>query len=511
VQSKRATSATTESDQSNPASAVAPLDMGLSLFLCSLIFLIAAVFFMFDNEVLRDGDSGWHLAAGRYIVDNLVIPTTDPFSYTFQGQPWVAHEWLAEVAMYGGYAVSGWSGVVVLYGLAFAITLGIILFHSLRWLTPAQAACLIVVAAICVLPSLLARPHTLAWPFVAMWTVAMMRARENETVPSLGWAIVMLLWANLHGSYAFGLFLAGTFAFEALVHAESQRRLEVIRTWGLFGIYCLVAAVLTPSGPAGLYHPIMVSTMEALPLIGEWGGTNFAELNGLSIAIYILLFFCLFKPVRVPIIRILLLIFLLHMALTHLRHHALFAMVGSLILAEPLARAYRKGLVAGHPGMGEAIARRWRDFAPFLGIVCIALAAIIATRIAIPLQRPNAIGWPGTALARLPPQLRNQRVFNEYSFGGALVQEGIPVFIDGRADMYGDKFVKDYVDISMEGNVEKWHLADKKWGFRWTILGPNQTLTKWLEDQPEWERIYADKWSVVYVRKVDRQTGLSAP
>ena len=98
--------------------------MGLSLFLCSLIFLIAAVFFMFFDAVLGDGDSGWHLAAGRHIVDHFVIPTTDPFSYTFQGQPWVAHEWLSEVAMYGGYAVSGWSGVVVLCGLAFAITLG---------------------------------------------------------------------------------------------------------------------------------------------------------------------------------------------------------------------------------------------------------------------------------------------------------------------------------------------------------------------------------------------------
>ena len=124
------------------------------------------------------------------------------------------------------------------------------LLHSLRWLTPAQAACLTVVAANCLLPTLLARPHIFAWPFVAMWTVAMMRARENETVPPLGWAIVMLVWANLHGSYAFGLFLTGTFAFEALVQAESQRRLEVIRTWGMFGICCLAQAELTSAIPS---------------------------------------------------------------------------------------------------------------------------------------------------------------------------------------------------------------------------------------------------------------------
>ena len=492
-------------DLSNPAEAGTPLDIGLSLFLCALIFLIAASFFMFSKDVMGDGDSGWHLAAGRYIVEHLTIPTTDPFSYTFQGQPWVAHEWLSEVALYGSFAVSGWSGVVIICGIAFAITLGIVTAYSLRWLTPAQTACLIGVAALSLLPSLLARPHILAWPFLALWTLAMLAARERKIAPSLGWAAVMLLWANMHGSYAIGLFLIGTFALEALVEAESYRRWEVIKSWGLFGICCLFASFATPSGPAGLLHPVMVSTMEVLPLIVEWQATSFAELNMLGIAIYALIFFCLLKPVRVPVIRILLLIFLLHMALTHVRHHALFAIIGSLVLAEPLARAYRTDLIAGNKGLGSEIARHWRQFFPSLAVIGIALAAVITARIATPLQRPDGIGWPGSALAELPHELRSQHVFNEYSFGGALVSEGIPVFIDGRADMYGDTFVQDYFDIAMETDIDKWHKADSKWNFRWAILGPDQPITKWLENQPGWVRFYADKWSVVFIRKDEHQ------
>src|SRR6185437_1766117 len=63
----------------------------------------------FAPQVLNDADTFWHLAAGRWMIANGAIPATDPFSYTFAGRPWVAHEWLSEVGMAGSYAIAGWS------------------------------------------------------------------------------------------------------------------------------------------------------------------------------------------------------------------------------------------------------------------------------------------------------------------------------------------------------------------------------------------------------------------
>ena len=57
--------------------------------------LLAAVL-SFAAPILNDGDTFWHLATGRWIIDHLAVPATDPFSFTAGDRPWFAHEWLAE-------------------------------------------------------------------------------------------------------------------------------------------------------------------------------------------------------------------------------------------------------------------------------------------------------------------------------------------------------------------------------------------------------------------------------
>src|SRR5690242_7061733 len=49
------------------------------------------------GTLLGDGDTGWHIRAGEYILDTHSIPKTDLFSFTKAGQAWFAWEWLADV------------------------------------------------------------------------------------------------------------------------------------------------------------------------------------------------------------------------------------------------------------------------------------------------------------------------------------------------------------------------------------------------------------------------------
>jgi hypothetical protein len=117
-----------------------------------------------------------------------------------------------------------------------------------------------------------------------------------------------------------------------------------------------------------------------------------------------------------------------------------------------------------------------------------------------PFERPDSYGVPVTALRNLPPGLRDKPVFNEYSFGGLLVFDGIAPFIDGRSDMYGDAFTTDYVRIA-KGDAVRWKAAEAYWKFGWTILPPDTALVKILDREPGWRRIYADKWAVIHVRR----------
>ena len=107
---------------------------------------------------------------------------------------------------------------------------------------------------------------------------------------------------------------------------------------------------------------------------------------------------------------------------------------------------------------------------------------------------------PKGLLAHIPEQLKSQPVFNEYSFGGPLILAGVRPYIDGRADMYGDAFVRDYFRAA-EGDVGRFDKAVQRYGIRWTMLQHRNGLVKKLDASPQWRRIYSDKIGVIHVRR----------
>ncbi len=117
-----------------------------------------------------------------------------------------------------------------------------------------------------------------------------------------------------------------------------------------------------------------------------------------------------------------------------------------------------------------------------------------------PLQPRETFSNPRGLLANIPLELRSQPVFNEYSMGGPLILAGIRPFIDGRADMYGDSFVQDYLKIT-GGDWATFSKAAEKYGLRWTILQKDNGLVRELDKSPEWRRIYSDKVGVIHVRR----------
>ena len=86
--------------------------------LTAIVFI--AIFTM-AVRVPADTDTWWHLRSGQYIIENLTVPTTDPFSHTRAGQLWVDHGWLAQIFWHNLYALSGWAGVAL--ALAALVTL----------------------------------------------------------------------------------------------------------------------------------------------------------------------------------------------------------------------------------------------------------------------------------------------------------------------------------------------------------------------------------------------------
>ena len=175
----------------------------------------------------------------------------------------------------------GWTGLVIAAAFCVAAALAMLLRVLLRTLAPVHAMIATVLACGLAIPHALSRPHIFTLPILVAWVAALVRARSEDRAPSLWLAPLMVLWANLHGGYMFGLVLAALLAGEAVLAAPDWRsRLGAARGWGLFGAWSLVAALITPFGIDGLLLPFRLTQMSyALGQLTEWQSPNFQKLR----------------------------------------------------------------------------------------------------------------------------------------------------------------------------------------------------------------------------------------
>jgi hypothetical protein len=332
------------------------------------------------------------------------------------------------------------------------------------------------------LPFAHARPHMLAWPLLAAWTLILLRARERNEAPPLAAALLMVIWANLHASYIIAFGIAGLFGLESLLANLKDRKL--LGRWILFGLASLAAAALvTPFGPSHFLYPFEVSGMASLSIIGEWRRSTpqsdllfYVCLVGLALLIST-------RWRVIPPLRLLLLVGLAAMAVLHARHQMLFAIVGGLValsvIAPPSASA--------RPALPEAA---W---------LLPGLLLLGAARLLVPFEFKEHSTYPLTLLASVPEEVKKTPVFNEYSQGGPLVMLGIRPFIDGRADMYGDEFTFRHTQI-VRGDLPKFREDAERYRIGWVILEQDDGLKPELTREPGWRLLAEDRNAAVFVR-----------
>ena len=431
-----------------------------------------------SGTIFNDGDVSWHIATGEWILDHRAIPHTDPFSFTWAGKPWVPIEWLAEVIYAAAYRVAGYSGIAAVVTAALIALHGIVFFNAVRFIRPWIAVGALVLMDLVLIPMMLARPHLLAWVLVAFWTWIMLRARERERAPPLAAALLMIVWANLHGSFAIGLVIAAAFGLEALISEGDKAR--VVRGWGLFGLACAAAVFVNANGVEGVVHPLRIANLAMLPLIDEWKPSNPATTPfffGVLAATALLL---VWKRPRLHPVRWGLLGLTVLMAFLQMRHQAVLAILAAMIVPTGFARERLEA----------------RGLSPLAAGVA---AAFVAIRAMMPIALPYNSANPWKLIAAVPAELRSQPVLNGYGMGGPLILSGIRPYVDGRGDMYGDELVVGYRRI-IDGDRPALDQAVHRWGLSWAILPNRYEKLIALLERSGWKKIYGDEAGVIYVR-----------
>jgi len=454
------------------------------------------------GQLLRDPDVFSHIAVGRWILAHGEVPTRDVFSHSMPGASWVAHEWLVEVAIALLYDRLGWAALAVAGATCFAAALAILAYALLRYLpVPAMAAAVLLAWGLC-FPHLVARPHIAVFPLLVIWTASLVAARADNRAPSpwhaLGLALVMVLWANIHGSHVFGLGLAGMFAAEALFDAPDRRAAwRAVRGWGAFVVVAVAAALATPHGISGLLFPFEVQRMSyALSWITEWQQPDMQRGHVLEVWLMLVLLGALSLGVRLPLTRIVMVLIILHMALVHQRHAELLGLCAPLIVAPALAVELRR--LADAPFV---LSLRGLFNRPVLsaGLSRGTLATAVAIAVVVGAWRLPGLAVPDTyapaaAVEAVKRAGITGRVFNDYDVGGYLIFAGIAPFIDGRLDMYGESLLRRFNALADLPRL----LADFDIG--WTLFQPADPHVAELDRLPGWRRFHADDIAVVHVR-----------
>jgi hypothetical protein len=453
---------------------------------CYLLLLLIG------SRLLNDADTYWQIVLGDWIVAHHQVPHVDTFSATMAGTPWISSQWLAQVLFAQSYAVAGWAGVVILTAAAIALAQGFLTRYLLERLATTPALVLSVAGLVLASPHMLARAHALALPVMVAWIAGLIRALDERRAPPFLLLPLMTLWANLHGGFTFGIFFIAPVALEALLTAPRAERLRVTLQWAGFGLLAIAAACITPYGPESiLVTGRILGLGQALALIREWQPQDFSILTGFELCLLLGIGYTLNRGLTMPPIRILMLIGLLHMALTHARNGELLGLLAPLVVAAPLA-----------PQIGRREhkpAERHGSFWPASLALILVLGLASGAMAQFSNYRPSPLTTPSRAVAAVKASGK-MHILNSYNFGGYLIASGLAPFIDGRTELYGERFFMRHERAVSLQDIDGFLRLLHDYNIDVTLLTPHAPANGLLDHLKGWTRVYADDIAVVHVR-----------
>ncbi len=478
--------------------------MTLVLFLC--VFVMA-------TRPITDPDFWWHLRTGQYIWETGSIPRYDVFSHTLPNQPWITHEWLTEVLLYAVYAISGQGALILVF--AGVITAAFALVHLQCRGRPYLASFVVVWGAIASAVTWGVRPQMISLLLSAIFLYVLHLYGRGKV--QYIWLLppLMVLWANMHGSFFLGLVFPATYVVGSTIANLMDRGEEArlgwrdVRRLTMVTVITAAAPVLNPNGIRLLVYPFGTLGSSAMQqYIVEWFSPDFhlAQFQPFALLLLALLAsFALSRSAPGPTE----LLFMLGFGYASLRSARLmpfFVLTMTPVLAGQLLRIWRQTEwstrygTRRHRPSAVSIVVNWA----LLGVLLMSGAARVGYTLAgnAAAQRD---AFPVAAADFLERSEIAGNMYNLYHWGGYFLWRMYPerlVFIDGRADVYGEKLIDEYLQVYQLR--ETWQDPLNRYQVTVAIIDNGSPLSTMLSQRGDWRRVYADDQAAIFVREGGR-------
>lgn len=450
-----------------------------------------------------DPDLWWHLRTGQWIVETGHVPHVDPFSFTRAGHAWVAHEWLSDLLFFEFWKHGGFTALIVFS--AIVTTAGFMLLYfrcpgKRHWAAAATA-----LGALAAAPSWGVRPQMFTFTLASLllWLLEQgeYRPRLLLWIPPL-----FLLWINLHAGFALcpALLIAygiGLTIELALGNTSRQQAYPILLRTLLLLLACLALVPINPNGAQLYRYPFDTLRSPAMrSLIGEWFSPDFHRwLYRPFLLVWLLLVAALACFRSRPKARVIVPLLLTGAAaLDAVRHISIFILLATPVIVKAIPTDSAPVL-----GQRRPVFSRFRPLFNAAVILLMALLALVKWNSLSREQSANeAALFPRGAIQFLRTSDQPRQLFAYYDWGGYAIWNLYPqysVFVDGRADLYGDNLVRQFETLVQLR--PGWKDVLNRWKLEAVLLPPSSPLTQALLLEPSWHVAFRDSQSILFTRR----------
>jgi hypothetical protein len=447
--------------------------------------------------IVSDPDLGWHLRTGEWILQHRAVPRTDPFSASSAGKPWAAYSWLFDLLVLELYQRWRLIGIVA-YSSGMVLAITVALHRLVRRLQPDFSTVLVLtlVASIGMARGYSPRPWLFSMLFFIIEMDILMQARRGGSHRELlCLPVLFALWSNLHVQFVTGLIVLGIALADSLLprrRPEPSAR-DLPRWLTAIFIASVAAACVNPYGwhiyviakalaaQPGVLHTI--SEMQAMPFRG------LADFCILFLALAAAA--ALVRSSRFLSFETATFAFAALLSFRSQRDAWIVATVAAAILAAGVTVA------ESTPKLLTGVAQSATGLAACL-LLWLGFHVMRITEERLQVQLAKDL--PVEALRAVKSRGYGGPLFNDYNWGGFLIWAlRLPVSIDGRAALHGDK--------QIERSIATWS-AEPDWAgdpqlkAAALVIGPVKApLTQVLRMDPHYALVFEDTLAAVFIAR----------
>ena len=456
------------------------------LILLSIVISIVIVL-TFTNI---DSDYLWHFTAGKYMINNKTILTHDIFSWSMKNQYWMSHEWLFEVIIFKLFQLFN-NFSIYIYVLSSLICLNILIIsiNKNKYLKNIYFSTIWICISSILITISTPRPQILSLILFCLTIFLLYDLYENENSKKIYFLpFISLIWANIHGGSSnlpyilcFIFLIISSINIKLFNFTSTKKSNKQILTYLIIMLLCISVLIINPHGIKLFLYPYSnINDNLMKSIISEWQPTtinNIGIFYYLLICLIIIIFINTNKNIR--LIDFILFGCFVYLGLSSYRFWNYLYITSSFYIFYYVNKPKKEYI-------------KMNIVLPYL-IIMILLFGISNIN-----KKNNYV--LSNKYIKIIKQEKIKRLYNYYDLGGELIYRNIPVFVDGRADLYTNYNLKDAKSLG-DFNKDSIKIINK-YNFDYYLIPNTIPLYTYIKNNDNYKLIYKEKNIYLYKKLI---------